>query len=131
VATAEYRPVRTPDQRKADLLAEIPDNQLECRAQRHPFPRVRLNKGKPKGLHILPQRDGCFEIRQVCPECTTYRWKITLPNGVLDMDAGWQMRYPKEWLVLHQDDMRVRITRRDIERELYRRAHEKLFGSHG
>jgi hypothetical protein len=118
--------IRTPEQQARDFLANLPDEQLGCMSQRHPWPLIDPRKRQlPNGISARPQHDGCYQIEETCPNCGKVRWYTTLPGGVFDVNVIYRYRDPQGWVTKHDD---VEATRRDYKAELFRRASEQLTG---
>jgi len=118
--------IRTAKQQADEFLASVPDEQLMCMTQRHPWPLIDLRKRSlPKGIGAVRQHDGCYQIRETCPNCGKTRWYTTLPGGVFDVNVQYRYDSPPGWVVKHDD---IEATRRDYKAELFRRANEMLTG---
>lgn len=118
--------IRTPEQQSKAFLGTVPDDQLECMTQRHPWPLIDLrDKRLPKGIRAVRQHDGCYQIEETCPNCGKARWYTTLPGGVFDVNVIYRYKDPQGWVTKHDD---VEATRRDYKAELFRRAAEQLTG---
>ncbi len=116
--------IRTPEQQARDFLANLPDDQLECMSQRHVWPVIDLHKTSlPKGISAARQHDGCYQVRETCPNCGKVRWYTTLPGGVFDVNAQYRYEDPQNWVTKHDD---IEATRRDYKAELFRRAAGQL-----
>ena len=118
--------IRTPEQLADAFFAKVDDRQLECMTQRHQWPVINLrNRALPKGISATRQHDGCYQIRETCPNCGKVRWYTTLPGGVFDVQVHYRYEDPQNWTTKHDD---IELTRRDYKAELFRRAAEQLTG---
>jgi len=123
----ELKQLRTPEQQARDFLGTIPDEQLACMSQRHPWPVIDLKKKTvPKGISALPQHDGCWQIRETCPVCGKVRWYTTLKGGAFDTSVQYRYEDPPNWVVRHSE---IEATRRDYKAELFRRVLGQSFGA--
>jgi len=128
--------IRAPRRRKADLLGEIPDGQLICRAMhRHDFPSDRLDprmRKLPKGMTAQLTREGVFQITDTCQRCGKIR-AFTMQPGAL-FDTGTVYSYAgqtapgfDDWVTVPWDDASdLGITSRDYRGEQFRRSAEMV-----
>jgi hypothetical protein len=118
---------KTVNQLKLEFLASIPDGQLMCRATHfHPFPSLDpRDEDLPIGISALPQKDGCWQMNETCPNCGKVRWYTTLPGGWFDLDVLYQYKPPRDWVTLPADSP-FTVTARDYKSELFRRNIKKI-----
>lgn len=104
-----------------EWLHHTKDEYLECRGQRHDFPKLRRRGGRmPRGIAVRPQADGCFQVVFTCPDCKTVRTLTTLPGGQFDYPAKYAYKHPPGYKTPKGSE----ITRRDCFMETWRRALE-------
>lgn len=100
-------------------LHDLDDNIVVCKGQRHDFAKIRPGK-LPRGLEAVPQKDGCYQIRQRCRNgCGVVRTMTTLPGGVFDMDVQYRYEYENPAFHAPRD---TGLTARDYMAEAVRRA---------
>jgi len=106
-------------------MASADDDHLACRGQGHAFPKVRARGGRLTGAKaVRRQRDGAFQIEQVCPDCRTERTLTISPTGYLDRTTGYAYRWPEGYRVpAGTGEM---ITRADCFAETVSRAEVSL-----
>lgn len=117
--------VTTRERAKLAVVGKLSNEQLACRAGRHPWPVLIPGLPIPDGIRPTPNHDGSFQITETCPICGSTRTRTTLPKGSYDRSAHYAYRHPEDWLTIHQDE---EVTRGDIVAELYRRVGPELFG---
>ena len=113
------------DQEGQDWLTSLDDNVLACRGQQHSWPKLRPGKISDKRIKITYAKDGCYVLREYCEDCPKYRWKLTLPGGVLDPGARWSYNNPPGYAAPKDSG----VTRADCVAELWRRIHEEVVAS--
>lgn len=117
--------VLAPKQAKLARLAKLSDEQLACRAGHHDWPKLIPGREIPKGISsVRNPQDGSYLVTETCSVCDKQRWKVTLPKGVWDLDAGYRYDDPEGWIRFAVGE---EISRRDIVAELYRRVGPELF----
>lgn len=104
---------------KTAYLNEIPDEQLACRAGRHDWPVLVPGRKLPQNFRVARERDGVFQLTEICGRCGEERTMTTLPRGVFDMGAVYAYKYPKDWVRVPRD---VELSRRDCVAENLRRC---------
>lgn len=106
---------------KKAILAEVPDEQIACRLG-HDWPKLRAGKRSlPKNYRVVPQRDGCAQLVEICSNCGKKRWKTTLPGGFFNRNARYEYADPPKWVRIPRNSDIKRI---DIDQE----NHERTLG---
>lgn len=115
------------DRRFARTIAEIPSDQLACRANRHKWGSDDLEVGKPlpRNLKAVPTAQrGVYQMVDECSRCGKIRVMDTLPKGVYDVSAEYAYHDPKDWVTIDPD---LNVTKRDLKAENFRRNASRLF----
>jgi hypothetical protein len=110
------------------LLSRMPIEQMLCRGNYHPWPVLEPGKRVPRGYRATVQRDGCYQITEVCPRCKSTRTSTTLPGGASDPQAIRTIVHPEDWVVLPRD-LENRPTKRDLHDDAQTLALQEHFGS--
>jgi hypothetical protein len=117
--------VLSPERAKLARLSELSDEHLACRAGHHSWPKLIPGRAIPRGVKsVRNPEDGSYLVTQTCDVCGKERWKVTLPKGVWDLDAGWRYDDPEGWIRFAIEE---EISKRDLTAELYRRLSPQLF----
>jgi hypothetical protein len=110
-----------PDVKHDRYLNGIDDDIVACKGGHHDWPHIKPGK-LPKGVQAVPQRDGCFQIRETCRSCRLVRIKTTLPGGYYDASA----KYVYTDSVGYYAPSGLGVTRYEYAAELYRRLAESI-----
>ena len=117
--------LRTPEQMRADKLAQMSAEQVFCGAYGHAWPSEQkggLRPGKaPRGLTAVPYREGGYQVKEHCANrCGRIRLWDTRPDGRFDLEVHYTYQQDKSrpWVTIHDDDG-ITITRRDKKAELW------------
>jgi hypothetical protein len=113
----------TPDAAKSNYLARLDDDQAVCMSQGHGWPKIKPGKPLPRGINVVPEKNGQFQVRETCPSCGTVRTWTTLPGGQFDMDIQYRYEHPKQWTTQEKG---TGVTRRDIKASVWKQFGQGL-----
>lgn len=128
---ARVAQIRTPGQRRAQILSGIPDEQLVCMSfGRHDFPSDRISpraKSLPRGISVQVQRDGAYQVTDTCTHCGKKRTWTSTPGSLFDRDSKYAYDKPEGWVTVSRYDRDdLGIGARDFREERFGRI-EGLF----
>jgi hypothetical protein len=117
--------LRSVDLELAAVLADMPPEEVRCRAGNHYWARDSVLPGQPwpDVVRAWPWRYGRYRIEDPCLKCSM-AWRVTLTgvDGELDAFARTHIVYDPDWVRVPQGlDRR----KRTIRREGYRRGAKK------
>lgn len=116
---------RTVEQAAADVYADMPPEEVRCRAGHHLFARDTVLPGQPwpDSVRAWPDNQGRIKIQEPCVLCQLC-WRITKTgvDQLLDAFAKTYLVYDPEWVSVPQGMDR---RKRTIRAEGYRRAERK------
>lgn len=126
---AKVRQIMTPEQRKAEYLNRMTDEQLQCRAgHRHRFPSDELSKRMrtlPSGMTVTVKK-SVYTIEEECMrDCGRIRYYATRSGAIFDTDVVYQYKTRedkrRDWVTV-PDTEEFRITGRDCKGEMFDRV---------
>jgi hypothetical protein len=126
---AQVRHIMSPQQRKANYLSRMSDEQLQCRAgHRHSFPSDHLSRkmrSLPKGMQV-EVRQGVYQIEEECERgCGRIRYYATRGGAIFDTDVVYQYKTSedkrRDWVTVPETE-EFRITGRDCKGEMFDRV---------
>jgi hypothetical protein len=103
-----------------------PDEVVECKAQGHGWPLLRIRQ--LNGVRAEPVGRGVFNLVSACPNCLRERYKVTKRGGVLDPAAIYLYRGGMDGYSPPKD---ADLTRADYVQELSRRMQENRVITNG
>lgn len=98
---------------------DLTDDELGCRVNRHPFPRLRPGKPVPSEVDVGRTSDGWYEVTYPCPHCDAYLIEETWKGDV----RYRRIVYPPEW---HRIPRSAGIKKAEIRGEFYARLNADL-----
>lgn len=107
------------DMEAQEYLNHTDDTILGCRGQGHSWPKLHKTG---KGIRIVREREGGYQIVSICSDCGMERTLTTLPNGIIEHPAKYQYRQPKGYKAPKGSN----VSRRDCLDELWRRVLEDI-----
>lgn len=105
-----------------DWLARTDDQLLACRATGHAWPKIRPGRLGNKYLQATRQRDGAYQLIQICRDCGMERTLTTLPTGDIDFPARYQYRQPDGYKAPKGSGIKPR----ECLAEVWRRTRETM-----
>lgn len=114
---------RTTRPKANPALAHVDDKTIECRGGMHDWPQLRIGK-LPKGISAIPLKDGTYQLKITCRNCSRTRTRTTLPRGYYDASATYTYKGGPEDFESKPLSERAGLRKPDYTVELYRRNAE-------